>query len=156
MSDEKTLSWHALSTGEKVIFVSGCLAVLSMLMPWLDIGFATRNGITQSAWLILLLSFTYPAIMMFKRQSIDIRIGITLTVIALIWCSSYVSGKTVTFGPPGDTIDADLSGSGPGAFILACIGAIVGQVMCHKEDKAPEEQEILTPPPVPPSENTDG
>jgi hypothetical protein len=139
MSDEKTLSWGALNTGEKVIFVSGCLAVLSMLMPWLDIGIATRNGITQSAWLILLLGFTYPAIMLFKRQSIDIRIGITLAAIALIWCGSYASGMTVTFGPPGDTIDADLSGSGPGVFILACIGAIVGQVMCHKEDKASEE-----------------
>jgi mannose/fructose/N-acetylgalactosamine-specific phosphotransferase system component IIC len=150
MSDGTTLSWGALSTGEKVIVGSGCLAVISLLMPWLDIGIATRNGFTQQAWLILLLGFTYPAFMLFNRKSIDIRIGITLVGIALLWCGSYISGKNVTFGPPGDTIDADLSGSGPGMFGVACIGAIVGQIMCYYADKASKEQESITPPPVPP------
>jgi hypothetical protein len=98
MSDGTTLSWGALSTGEKIIVGSGCLAIISMLMPWLEFGPVTRNGITQQAWLILLLGFTYPAIMLFKRQSIDIRIGITLVVVALLWCGSYVNGKTLTFG----------------------------------------------------------
>lgn len=68
-------SWSATSTSEKVVLLSAGAATVSMLLPWIDMGIMTRTGLEQSAWIILLIGFTYPVIRIFQRQPINIIIA---------------------------------------------------------------------------------
>ena len=125
------------STGGKVVFIASCVAVVSLLLPWIDVGIATRAGLTQVS--ILLLGFyVYPMLMLLQKQPIHKGAGIACGALAIVgtlwWILHY---RADVFG---QTIDA--SGIGSKIFLLASIALTVGVVMMVKD------QEAAAPPPA--------
>ena len=99
---------------EKTIFVASCIAVVSIFMPWADIGFATSSGLSQGGFL-LLGCFAYPLLRVLKEEKIDNKIGMISSILAIVLSIGFALSKTVEF--MGETINA--SGSGLILFIIA-------------------------------------
>mgnify|MGYP007000269980 CR=1 len=52
-------NWKNWSTGQRLIFASSVVAVLSLLLPWADMGLLSVNGFAQQGYLLLIF-FIYP------------------------------------------------------------------------------------------------
>ena len=119
------------SLGGKIVFISSCVAVVSLLLPWIDVGIATRMGLTQVS-LLLIGFYVYPVLMLLQKQPIHKGAGIAcggLAIAGTLWWilhhRSSVFGQTM-----------DVSGFGSKLFLLASIAFTVGVVMMVKDQEA--------------------
>jgi len=113
--------------GGKIIFISSCAAVLSFLLPWVDIGIATRNGFSQGTFLLFIL-FLYPLIYLMQSKDIVKLWGIVLGALGIIITILYYASKSIEIGEQR----GNASGSGVFLFLIASVGLIVGVVMYRK------------------------
>ncbi|WP_256762064.1 hypothetical protein [Cohnella sp. WQ 127256] len=102
--------------GGKTIFLSTCLAILSLFFKWVSFAFFSENGFGQGG-IIFLILFIYPVIKLLQDKPLNKMVGYIcagLGVICGIW---YISSKTTDF--LGTTINA--ASTGPYVFIAACV-----------------------------------
>lgn len=106
-------SWNI---GGKAIFVSACLAVVSLFFNWVEIGFFSENGFSQQAYLFL-LCFLYPTTQVLQNRTVN-KIGGFVCAVAGVVCGiAYINWKSVElFGTSINT-----AGSGPYVFIVASV-----------------------------------
>src|SRR5579872_3875716 len=45
-------SWSQWDASERVVFVCCCIAAASFLLPWVDVGFASRHGLANTPLLV--------------------------------------------------------------------------------------------------------
>jgi len=81
--------WKNWNLGGKVIFVAGCVAIISMLMKWVDIGIASQSGLSQGAFLFLGL-WVYPLLMLFKNKSINRLWGLVCSIASIVITIGYM------------------------------------------------------------------
>ena len=86
--------WKNWNLGGKIIFVAACVATVSMLMKWVDIGFASQSGLSQEAFLFLGL-WIYPVIMLFKNKNIQRIWGLVCSICSVVFTLGYISSKTI-------------------------------------------------------------
>lgn len=110
------IAWGSWSVGGKVVFCATCLALFSFLLPWVDIGFTSRNGFTQGGFLLGAL-YIYPAYKLLTSQKGSRAIGMTCAVLAVLFSIIYISSKTVDIF--GESINA--ASAGVEVFIVASI-----------------------------------
>ena len=115
--------WKNWNLGGKVIFVAACVATASMLMKWVDIGIASRSGLSELAFLFLGL-WIYPVIMLFKNKEIKLIWGLVCSISSLVLTIAYISSTTAEVF--GETVNA--ASTGAYLFLLASIALIVGVV----------------------------
>ena len=115
--------WRNWNLGGKVIFVSTCAAAASMLIPWVDIGIASRNGISQGAILFLAL-FIYPMWGLLTNRSINLWGGIACGAGGILFSLLYIASKEVEiYG-----ISGNAASGGSYVFLLSCVALIFGVV----------------------------
>lgn len=114
-SDNIRFAWGEWDLGGKFIFVSACVACVSMLMKWVDLGIISSSGFSQGAFLGLGV-FVYPVWKLLKQQPIKFYVGIGCAIGGMLIAISFMSKKTVSFGDRS----AFLFGAGPVFFLLAC------------------------------------
>ena len=112
--------WNNWNIGGKVIFVAGCVAIVSMLMKWVDIGIASQSGLSQGAFLFLGF-WLYPVIMIFKNKSIHRVWGLVCSIASVICSLGYISSKSLDLF--GETVNATASGAY--LFLFASIALII-------------------------------
>ena len=117
------LDWKNWNLGEKVIFVSTCAALVSMLMPWVDVGIASANGVSQGAVLFLIV-FIYPVWMLLSKRSIRLWGGVACGSLGILSAIAYIASKQVNLF--GHSINA--AAAGPYVFLLSCAALIFGIV----------------------------
>jgi hypothetical protein len=115
--------WNNWNTGGKVIFVTACVAILSMLMNWVDIGFTTRIGMSQETFLLLVF-WIYPVLMLFKNKPISLLLGLVCAISSFVFTAIYISTKSVEI--LGEAIN--VSAIGAWVFLGASIALGVGIV----------------------------
>ena len=115
--------WNNWNIGGKIIFVAACVATLSMLMNWVDIGIASQSGLSQGAVFFLGL-WVYPVLMLFKNNAIHRLWGMVCSIASVVFTLIYISSKSVELF--GKTMNA--SATGAYLFLLASIALIVGIV----------------------------
>ncbi|MFT7403220.1 hypothetical protein [Zhongshania sp.] len=132
------VKWETWTSANKIIFVSGCTAAVSFLLPWVDIGFMSRNGITQGTVLfgVLLL---YPFIQVLKGRDIIYWAALGGIISAAILDIVYINSKTIEFKFMGMGVDDPINASSSGShlFLIACAAMAWGVVMhisAHKTD----------------------
>lgn len=118
-----------MNLGKKIILLSVAISILSLFLPWADIGFARVNGFQQQGYLLILL-FVYPVVKILMNKSYNKIIGIILGAIAIIFAFSFSASKRIDLF--GESIN--VTGTGLYLFLLTCIGFIVGNVL-NKEAK---------------------
>ena len=109
--------------GGKLIFISSILAVISLFMPWADLGIFSVSGFQQDGYLFLVL-FIYPFYRVMKNQSINKIIGLISSGLAFIISLMFLFSKSVDMF--GSTINA--GGIGLYLFVITTIGLIVGVI----------------------------
>lgn len=113
--------WAEWNLGGKVIFVSACVALLSMFMKWVDLGIVSANGFSQGAVLFLGF-FVYPVFKLFRHEPIHLYGGIGCAVGGILLAIGYMSQRTVTILGRS----ASLFGTGALFFFIACAGLAFG------------------------------
>ena len=115
------LDWKNWNLGGKIIFIAGCVATVSMLMKWVDVGIASQTGLSQGAFLFLGL-WVYPLLMLFKNKSIIKLWGLGCSIASVIITIVYISSKSV------ELFDQTINAAANGAwlFLFASIALGVG------------------------------
>jgi quinol-cytochrome oxidoreductase complex cytochrome b subunit len=125
------IKWNEWDVAEKTIFVSSCIAVVSIIMPWADIGIATKNGFSTGGFL-LLGCFAYPLLKVLKEEKIDNRIGMLSSVLAIVLSIWGALSSTIEF--MGKTVNT--SGSGLILFIIASFILAFGTYKIQKTENS--------------------
>ena len=123
-------SWKNWSTGQRLIFASSAVAVLSLLLPWADMGLLSVNGFAQQGYLLLIF-FIYPLYKLLKSTPIKPLYGFISSGLAVISSISFALSKTVEVF---DTT-VNLSGSGLVLFIICSIVLVIGVYMSKDQGK---------------------
>ena len=121
------VQWSNWGVGGKIIFLSTCTAAVSFLLPWVDIGFVSRNGITQGSVLIGLL-FIYPILNLLKNKKINKVLGILCGALSALITIAYISSKSIELF--GET--RNVSSFGAHLFLLASLALIIGVMKYNK------------------------
>ena len=111
--------WKNWNVGGKTLFVSACIAALSMLMNWVDIGFASASGISQGTVLLLAL-WIYPLLMLFKGEPTKKILALLCSIGSLLAAIFFIMSKTAEIF--GKTVN--LAGEGAYIYSLASIAFI--------------------------------
>lgn len=111
-------SW---SFGRKTVFVSVCLAVVSLFFNWVDLGIFSENGFEQQAYL-LLICFLYPIAQLVQNGPVNKLPGYICAIAGVVCGIAYINWKSVDF--LGTTVNA--AGSGPYVFIVASVILALG------------------------------
>ncbi|MDC3084566.1 hypothetical protein OA439_01650 [Gammaproteobacteria bacterium] len=123
-------NWKNWSTGQRLIFASSVVAVLSLLLPWADMGLLSVNGFAQQGYLLLIF-FIYPLYKLLKSTPIKPLYGFLSSGLAVISSISFALSKTVEVF---DTT-VNLSGSGLVLFIICSIVLVIGVYMSKDQGK---------------------
>ena len=123
-------NWKNWSTGQRLIFASSVVAVLSLLLPWADMGLISVNGFAQQGYLLLIF-FIYPIYKLLKSTPIKPLYGFISSGLAVISSISFALSKTVEVF---DTT-VNLSGSGLVLFIICSIVLVIGIYMSKDQGK---------------------
>ncbi|HQZ68013.1 MAG TPA: DUF4339 domain-containing protein [Planctomycetaceae bacterium] len=123
-------TWAEWNLGGKIIFVSACVAVISMLMKWVDVGITSANGFTQGTF-IFLGFFIYPVWKLLKQKPIRLYGGVGSAAGGMLCTMVYMSERTVSFGGRS----ASLFGAGAVFFFLAC-GALAFGVYKYQQPQS--------------------
>jgi hypothetical protein len=138
--------WKRWSLGGKVLFIAACVAAASMLLPWVDVGIASANGISQGAFLFLAV-FIYPLWMLLTNRSIHRVGGIACGAIGILLAIVYIVSKEVAvFG-----YSVNAASGGPYVFLLACVALIFGVVKYSAIADSTSSLSVPSPPPLLPS-----
>ena len=123
-------NWKNWSTGQRLIFASSVVAVLSLLLPWADMGLLSVNGFAQQGYLLLIF-FIYPLYKLLKSTPIKPLYGFLSSGLAVISSISFALSKTV------EVFDTtiNLSGSGLVLFIICSIALVIGVYMSKDQGK---------------------
>lgn len=126
--------------GGKLIFISVIVAILSLFLPWADLGIFSVSGFQQDGYLFLLF-FLYPIYKVLKNQKINKVIGLIFSVVVFIMSIIFFVSKNVDLF--GSTVNA--AGMGLYVFIISTIMLIIGVIKYSKiEEDIETESEIIS------------
>ena len=119
--DDFKQKWQVWSIGNKTIFISTCVATFSMLISWVDVGFASQNGLSQGTFLLLGF-YIYPLMQLWKNENINKLWGRICSIGSLVCVILYISSKTIEVF--GSTVNA--ASTGAYLFLFSSIALIIG------------------------------
>ena len=80
-----------LSLGDKIILGSGIVALISLFLPWQELGMlGTLIGISDYAWLPFILGWGLPVFTIFKPLKIKIVFSLCGNLAAFLWSIIYI------------------------------------------------------------------
>lgn len=121
-------SFAELDLGAKIIFVSAVAAILSLFLPWIEMGIINVSGWNHRGYLFL-LPFIYPVIAVVKIKGFNKMAAIICGTVAFIAAVYYIADKNYDMlGTKGNA-----SGSGLFLFAASTIGLIVGSAKCKRQ-----------------------
>ena len=132
------IDWNEWNLGEKVIFASACVAVLSLFMPWISTSMYKLSGLSTYYALILFLAFVYPLYYIMTKEVFNQNLALGLAGISSGVCLLWMFSNDVTFF--GKTVNA--TGSGMILFFLCTLSLGFG-IWKHKKVKETLEQDDI-------------
>lgn len=118
------MNFKQLSLGKKIILITTVIALISLFLPWVELGILSASGFQQGGYLFL-IAFIYPVYCVLKNTYINKVGGLVCGIVALIASIAYISSKSdEIFGTA-----INVAGSGAYLFLIATIGLIIGVVL---------------------------
>lgn len=118
------MNFKQLSLGKKIILITTVIAIISLFLPWVELGILSASGFQQGGYLFL-IAFIYPIYCVFKNTYINKVGGLVCGIVALIASIAYISSKSdEIFGTA-----INVAGSGAYLFLISTIGLIIGVVL---------------------------
>lgn len=127
LSAEGILTLHfgfsRLGLAEKIILGSALAALISLFMPWIQMGIISSSGWSQQGYFFCLF-FVYPIIGVFNVKGLNRIAGIICGVLAFVIAVAYIADKQYDIlGNKGNA-----AASGLYLFTASTIGLIIGAV----------------------------
>lgn len=118
------MNFKQLSLGKKIILITTIIAIISLFLPWVELGILSASGFQQGGYLFL-IAFIYPVYCVLKNTYINKVGGLVCGIVALIASIAYISSKSdEIFGTA-----INVAGSGAYLFLISTIGLIIGVVL---------------------------
>lgn len=118
------MNFKQLSLGKKIILITTVIALISLFLPWVELGILSTSGFQQGGYLFL-IAFIYPVYCVLKNTYINKVGGLVCGIVALIASTAYISSKSdEIFGTA-----INVAGSGAYLFLISTIGLIIGVVL---------------------------
>lgn len=118
------MNFKQLSLGKKIILITTVIALISLFLPWVELGILSASGFQQGGYLFL-IAFIYPVYCVLKNTYINKVGGLVCGIVALIASIAYISSKSdEIFGTA-----INVAGSGAYLFLISTIGLIIGIVL---------------------------
>lgn len=118
------MNFKQLSLGKKIILITTVIALISLFLPWVELGILSASGFQQGGYLFL-IAFIYPVYCVLKNTYINKVGGLVCGIVALIASIAYISSKSdEIFGTA-----INVAGSGVYLFLISTIGLIIGVVL---------------------------
>ncbi|MEB7773163.1 hypothetical protein [Kurthia gibsonii] len=118
------MNFKQLSLGKKIILITTAIALISLFLPWVELGILSASGFQQGGYLFL-IAFIYPVYCVLKNTYINKVGGLVCGIVALIASIAYISSKSdEIFGTA-----INVAGSGAYLFLISTIGLIIGVVL---------------------------
>ncbi|GED18308.1 hypothetical protein [Kurthia gibsonii] len=118
------MNFKQLSLGKKIILITTVLALISLFLPWVELGILSASGFQQGGYLFL-IAFIYPVYCVLKNTYINKVGGLVCGIVALIASIAYISSKSdEIFGTA-----INVAGSGAYLFLISTIGLIIGVIL---------------------------
>ena len=115
--------WQNWNIGGKIIFVAASLSTLSMFLNWVDVGIMSQTGLSQWAFLFLIL-YIYPVVSLLNNSPINRFGGILSATLAIVSVIIYISSKSIeVFGS-----SINMAATGAYLFLFASIALVVGVI----------------------------
>ncbi len=114
------MNFKNLNMSRKLILGASILAVLSLFLPWVDLGFISASGFQQQGYFFLVF-FIYPFYCLVKDSKINKIGGLTSGGLAIAATIFFISSKTEALF--GETINA--AGIGMYAFLISAIILVI-------------------------------
>jgi hypothetical protein len=117
------INFSQWNLGGKLIFIAGCLAIVSLFMSWVDLGIVSASGFQQDGYLFLIF-YIYPIYKLLKEKPMKKVLGLISSILAVIIGIIFMLSKSV------DVFGTTVNGAGTGlyVFIIASIMLTVGIV----------------------------
>lgn len=123
--------------GGKIILVSTVVAIFSLFLDWVDVGFISQNGMQQQGY-IMLLFFIYPVFLVMKNKK-GIRIlNILSGVLVVVFMFLFMEDKKADFY--GEVLNANAAGIY--LFFICTIGLTVGAFLWKKREDEVVVEEV--------------
>jgi len=120
-------NWKDWNLGGKIIFCSACVAIVSLLMKWVDLGVFSQNGFAQQGY-FLLVCWIYPLFVLLKDKKMNVFGGMISSVIAIVVMIVYISSKGINEEIFGEVIDVNVAAAGAWLFLFASVALLIGVV----------------------------
>ena len=118
------MNFKQLSLGKKIILITTVIALISLFLPWVELGILSASVFQQGGYLFL-IAFIYPVYCVLKNTYINKVGGLVCGIVALIASIAYISSKSdEIFGTA-----INVAGSGAYLFLISTIGLIIGVVL---------------------------
>ncbi|ADI00183.1 hypothetical protein [Salisediminibacterium selenitireducens] len=111
--------WTTQSLGGKLIIGSGVLAVLSLFLPWADLGFVSASGFQQDGYLFI-LPLIYPVYKAVKLAPLNRIAGLVLSGLTFVAAIAFAVSKQV------EMMGASVNGAGSGLYLFIITAAVMG------------------------------
>ena len=118
-------NWKDWNLGGRIIFCSGCVAIISLLMKWVDLGVFSQNGFAQQGY-FLLPCWIYPLFVLLKGKKMNVFGGIIPSVIAIIIMIAFISSKGINEEIFGDVVNVNVAAAGAWLFLFASVALLIG------------------------------
>lgn len=131
-----------LSKGEKIIIISGIVALLTLFLPWRDFGLlGDVKGISDYAWLPFILGWGLSLYMVFQKKMIKATFCLGGTVAAFLWSILYILSATVENPFTDETIYN--ASWGVLIFSFATIAQFIGLILEYKIKNVAEITKVI-------------
>ncbi|WP_010287229.1 hypothetical protein [Kurthia massiliensis] len=117
-----------LSFPRKLMLGASAVAIISLFLPWVDLGIVSASGFQQQGYLFL-IAFIYPVYAIFKNKPIHKIGGLACGIIAIVASFIFMNSKS------GDLFGATINATGSGlyVFLIASIVLTIGVWMDTKK-----------------------
>lgn len=113
-----------LSLGGKIVVCALAVQIISLFMPWVDLGFITASGFNQQGFL-LFIPTGYLIYLVVMNKEMNRVLGLVLSGASALGAIYFMTSKSLDmFGS-----SANVSGSGLYLFLLASLVFVAGIYM---------------------------
>lgn len=109
------------NVGAKMVLITSCVAVVSLFLPWVDIGIISRNAFGGDGFLLIGF-YIYPLILLFTGKRGVPILGVACGVVAALGAVVFIS--RMQSNEYADSVN--FAGSGVLVFLVASIVMAVG------------------------------
>lgn len=116
-----------LNLGEKIILIGCIVSIVSLFMPWVDLGIIRADGFQQQGYIVILF-WLYPCIQAIRQKKAMKILSIILSVVSIIFMFYALNEKSTSiFGS-----SVNLAASGMYVMIASLIAILVGSVINNR------------------------